>query len=139
MMIHFNFEGRLKDIKIWNGSFSIGLPPKGGKKNDVWFIGYFCFSKKHEENEFYQVSFDKDQETGVEELSVDDKNGRFISVNRGVRFVHGDFRTYGAQSITLDENEPAELVVKKVLEIVKCLRELKPFPIGIDIKNIDFE
>ena len=59
-------------------------------------------------------------------------------VNRGVRFVHGDFRIYGAQSITLNENEPTELVVEKVLEIVESLKEFKLFPLGIDVKDICF-
>lgn len=141
MIISFDFKGIFWDnhekIEFEHGYFSAGVSDEDPKGDPSWIQSSFYYWKggsgKH------HVAFERDADSGVEEIIDENENSRPVNINRGVMFDEESLRTYGAQRIHLDGDEPSEAIMLKVFEAFECLRELKPFPVDIRITGVDFE
>lgn len=141
MIISFDFNGIFwmehEKISFEHGYFSAGVSDENPKEDPSWIRSSF-FYRKGDGGEHY-VAFERDADSGVEEIVDHDENRHPVNINRGVRFDEESLRTYGAQRITLDGDEPSEAVMLKAWEVFECLRGLKPFPVDIKVTGVDFE
>ena len=143
MIIHFDFKGIFwmnhEKIEFEHGSFSAGVSDENPRDDDPSWIRCAFFYRKGEGGEHY-VAFERDADSGVEEIIDDDENRRPVNINRGVRLDEDNFfGTYGEQRIVLDGDEPSEAIMMKVLETFECLRKLKPFSAEIRVTGVSFE
>ena len=142
MTIHFDVNGIfwMNHEKVeWHGDFFASLSNENPRDDDPSWIRSSFFYRKGEGGEHY-VAFERDADSGVEEIVDEDKNGRPVNINRGVMLDESRFfETYGEQRIVLDGDEPSEAIMMKVLETFECLRKLKPFSAEIRVTGVNFE
>ena len=141
MLIMFDFDGWIKSeegkrIEFNYGSFHATVADENPHEAISW--AYISLEYIMDDSK-YKVTFDQNENTGVQELFEEDENRKITHIRKGIAFEEGNLGTYGAQGIHLYEGEPSEEMILKVLAVFESLRNFKEFPLGINVRNISFE